>query len=123
MRRFESCLPSIKVYFADIGQSGVIGVTIVWGVFSGPPHNRKLVEWDQVYDDVDFDWSISGEAGKMDFEYIATHELGHSIGLDDLYEGACSEETMYGYAGYGETKKRSLEAGDIIGVKKLYSSN
>jgi len=112
-----------EVYFADIGQSGAIGVTIVWGVFSGPPHTRKLVEWDQVYDDTDFDWSISGEAGKMDFENIATHELGHSVGLNDLYEGACSEETMYGYASYGEIKKRSLEAGDIIGVKKLYNSN
>ena len=56
----------------------------------------------------------------MDFENIATHELGHAVGLGDLYND-CTEETMYGYASYGETKKRTLEAGDITGIKKLYS--
>lgn len=54
------------------------------------------------------------------FESIATHELGHSVGLDDLYDGSCSEQTMYGYATEGETKKRTLEAGDIAGVQELY---
>jgi hypothetical protein len=29
---------------------------------------------------------------------------------------------MYGYANYGETKKRTLESGDITGVKLLYGS-
>lgn len=109
-----------EVYFGDVGQSGAIAVTIVWGIFRGPPSQRELVEWDQVYDQVDFDWSDSGESGKMDFENIATHELGHSVGLDDLYEDRCSDQTMYGYADYGETKKRTLEAGDINGVYELY---
>lgn len=109
-----------EVYFADIASSNAIGVTIVWGFFRGPPSTRELVEWDQVYDDVDFDWSSSGEPNKMDFEGISTHELGHSVGLDDLYEGTCSEQTMYGYAEYGETKKRTLESGDIAGVSELY---
>ena len=110
-----------EVYFGDISEPGAIAVTIVWGVFGGPPPFRELVEWDQVYDDVDFDWSMAGESGKMDFENIATHELGHSVGLDDLYSDECSEQTMYGYAGYGETSKRTLESGDINGIQKLYS--
>lgn len=109
-----------EVYFADISSSNAIAVAIVWGIFSGPPFGRELVEWDQIYDDVDFDWSATGEAGKMDFENIATHELGHSVGLADLYESVCSEETMYGYAAYGETKKRDLNTGDITGIKNLY---
>ena len=109
-----------EVYFADIDYQNAIGITIVWGIFSGPPWARELVEWDQVYDDVDFDWSSTGEPGKMDFESIATHELGHSIGLDDLYDTKCSDQTMYGYAAYGETDKRTLEAGDIKGIQELY---
>jgi len=108
-----------EVYFADIASPGAIGVTIIWGIFGGPPKFRELVEWDQVYDDVDFDWGI-GEAGKMDFESIATHELGHSVGLGDLYTSECLEQTMYGYASEGETTKRTLESGDIAGVRKLY---
>lgn len=109
-----------EVYFADIASSGAIAVTIVWGIFKGPSASRQLVEWDQVYDDVDFDWSASGEANKMDLENIATHELGHSVEMDDLYNSVCSEETMYGFANYGETKKRDLNSGDITGVNALY---
>lgn len=108
-----------EVYFADISNSGAIAVTIVWGIFGGPPFARELVEWDMIYDDVDFDWSATGEAGKMDFENIATHELGHSVGLGHP-EDSCAEETMYRFASAGETKKRSLEAGDVAGVSKLY---
>lgn len=116
-----------EVYFGDIEGTNAIGVTIIWGIFGGPPKQRELVEWDQVYDQVDFDWSedcLSENCtitGSMDFENIATHELGHSVGLDDLYEPRCSEQTMYGYADYGETKGRTLEAGDIKGIQELYA--
>ena len=109
-----------EIYLGNISDEGAIAITIVWGVFGGPAQKRQLVEWDQVYDQVDYDWSASGEAGKMDFENIATHELGHSVGMGDLYTSECSEQTMYGYASYGETKKRTLEAGDIKGVGTLY---
>ena len=109
-----------EVYFAEIDEPGAIAITIVWGTFNAPPPFRELVEWDQVYDDVDFDWSASGEDQKMDFENIATHELGHSVGMGDLYTDGCSEQTMFGYAQYNETKKRTLEVGDITGVQTLY---
>lgn len=115
-----------EVYFADIDSVNAIGMTIIWGIFGGPPPFRELVEWDQIYDDVDFDWSEDCDnencVDKMDFENIATHELGHSVGLDDLYNSKCSEQTMYGYAGYGETNKRILEAGDIAGIQTLYGA-
>lgn len=109
-----------EIYFADVGSPGAIAVTIVWGIFSGPPSGRELVEWDQVYDQVDYDWSDSGAPAKMDFENIATHELGHTFGLNDLYNSGCTAETMYGYATEGETNKRDLNNGDIEGINKLY---
>ncbi|MBA7643606.1 hypothetical protein ES703_51337 [subsurface metagenome] len=56
----------------------------------------------------------------MDLQNIATHELGHSVGLGDLYDDVASEETMYGLSEYGETKKRTLYLGDIAGIQKLY---
>ncbi len=110
-----------EVYFADIDYEGAIAIAIIWGYFSGPPFARELVEWDMIFDDVDFDWSASGEANKMDFENIATHELGHAVGLGDLYNTECSEQTMYGISWYGDIEKRTLEAGDISGIQKLYS--
>ena len=55
----------------------------------------------------------------MDFENIATHELGHSIGMGHP-SSECIEETMYAYADFGETKKRTLNTGDIEGISELY---
>jgi hypothetical protein len=60
-----------------------------------------------------------GEAGMMDFENIATHELGHTVGMGHPND-SCVEETMFRFADYGETKKDTLEAGDIAGIKALY---
>lgn len=108
-----------EVAFANINSPGAIGVTYVWGIFSGPPRGRELVEWNQVYDDVDFSWSDSGEVGKMDFENIVQHEHGHAFGMAHPSDD-CTEETMFRFAGLGETKKRSLNAGDITGISKLY---
>ncbi len=108
-----------EVYFGNLGDGGTIAVTYIWGIFGGRPSNRELVEWDQIYNTY-YQWSDSGQTGMMDFENIATHELGHSVGLGDLYTSDCSEETMYGYASYGETKKQTLELGDITGIKALY---
>lgn len=110
-----------EVYFADVSSTGTIAVTIVWGIFGGPTFQRKLVEWDMVFDDVDFDWSAgaAGVAGKMDFDNIATHEIGHAAGMGHPSD-SCTEETMYRFASNAETKKRSLNSGDITGINNLY---
>jgi len=110
-----------ELYFGAIDEPGVIGVTTVWGYFSGPPRWRELIEWDMVLDDVDFVWGDAGSnPAVMDYQNILTHELGHAAGLADLYESGCSEETMYGYGTEGETKKRDLNPGDVAGIQELY---
>jgi hypothetical protein len=116
-----------EVVFGDLSQQypggGVIAVTIVWGIFGGPPSQRGIMEFDMVLDDVNFDWSTSGDLDKMDVQNIVTHELGHAVGLDDMYQSTCSEVTMYGYSTEGETKKRDLEPADITGLLTLYPPN
>ncbi len=56
----------------------------------------------------------------FDINDIVTHEAGHVCGLADLYQDAWKDQTMYGYSRAGETKKISLEPGDIAGVRYLY---
>ncbi len=111
-----------EVYFGSVSSSGAIAVTIVWGTFNAPVEQRELIEWDQVYDEADYKWSMdaASDTSKMDFGNIATHELGHSVGMDDLYDSVCAGETMYGYATQGETSKRDLFTGDIAGMDILY---
>ncbi|MFQ6053626.1 MAG: matrixin family metalloprotease, partial [Candidatus Bathyarchaeia archaeon] len=108
-------------------QEGVIAVTVVWGYFSGPPRQREIVEFDIMFD-TDYTWGDAGDTSEtmlgdtsmMDLQNIATHELGHGLDLDDLYDSSASEETMYGYSQNGETKKRTLYLGDIAGIQELY---
>lgn len=60
--------------------------------------------------------------GAFDIQNIATHEFGHPVGLGDLYDEIYSELTMYGYSEKDETKKTSLEEGDIAGAQELYGA-
>lgn len=111
-----------EIAFGNIAEPNVIAVTYVWGIWGGRPKDRQIVEYDQLYDDVDFAWSANpngAEAGQMDFRNIATHENGHGIGLGHP-DNTCTDETMYAFATEGEDTKRDLHAGDIAGVKSLY---
>jgi len=67
-----------------------------------------------------------GTAYKLSKAYnvrnIMTHEAGHKVGLDDLYETKYSEITMYGYNSKGETEKISLADGDKNGTRASYGN-
>lgn len=108
--------------FGSYPNSGVIAIANVWGYFGGRPSTRELIEWDILFNtNGDWNWGdATVSAGFMDLQNIATHELGHSAGMADLYETSCTLETMYGYSGEGETSKRDLNTGDIAGIEALY---
>ena len=55
-----------------------------------------------------------------DAQDILTHELGHWVGLDDLYTASEEDLTMYGYGARQELKKDTLESGDSAGVQAIY---
>ncbi len=54
-----------------------------------------------------------------DLQNIATHEIGHWIGLDDLFDDSDKDLTMYAFGAGGEVKKRTLGQGDISGKNQL----
>ncbi len=97
----------------------VIAVTVVWGIFIGPPQGRELVEWDILLNDQFSFGDAETNPALMDTENITGHELGHAAGLGHPPD-ECTEETMYAFASAGEIKKRDLEAGDIAGIRELY---
>src|SRR3989344_4864918 len=108
-----------EVEFANLGETSTIAYTIVWGIFYGPPSARELVEWDVVFNTAYSFGNADNNSAVMDYQNIATHEFGHALGLGHPQD-SCTEETMYRFAAYGETKKRTLEIGDITGIKQLY---
>ena len=108
------------IAFGSYPDSNAIAVTNVWGYYSGPINTRQIVEWDMILNN-NFVWGDGGSnPSVMDVQNIVTHELGHAAGMADLYNSSCNLETMYGYSTEGETIKRTLNTGDILGITALY---
>jgi len=77
----------------------------------------------------DFNWAIvesSQDSAFIDVQNIATHEIGHLIGLDhssnDLFETDpdLADATMFYASGSGESSRREPHADDIKGIRALY---
>ncbi|MEA1904735.1 MAG: matrixin family metalloprotease [Candidatus Hadarchaeota archaeon] len=105
------------------GSGGTVARATIWYTNKG----KNVVEYDIVFDlgdnyGVDLDGEENGFTleNAFDLRNVATHEAGHTLVLEDLYEDKYSEMTMYGYTTPGETKKRSLEWGDSDGIHELY---
>jgi hypothetical protein len=66
---------------------------------------------------------VSGEPESrhtFDIRSIVTHEVGHWLSFADIYGGMDNKQTMFGQAAYGETNKRTLALGDVVGIQKAY---
>jgi len=103
--------------FGNYPQADVIAVTSIWYTRRG----KQIVEFDILFD-TDYTWGNADETigPVMDLQNIATHEIGHGLGLDDVYLSECSAVTMYGYSDYGDIQKRDLDQPDITAIQKLY---
>jgi hypothetical protein len=115
-----------EVGWASLSNSypNAIAVTMIWY-----GRDKHIVEIDTAMNS-DFDWTQNvvtgdpdmqtGDPAYYDVQDIMTHEAGHWLVLNDLYTAAAGEQTMYGYGWTGELKARSLESGDIAGLRKVY---
>ena len=57
----------------------------------------------------------------FDIRTIALHELGHTLGLADLYSDSNKDQIEYGYND-GTAKWTLNPTGDVIGLQKLYGA-
>jgi hypothetical protein len=117
------------ISWVGIAPTNIIAMTRVWYNDDGNPDTLdEVLEFDVVFNAL-LKWGIDpdGEGPTTikkvyDVRNIATHEAGHVVGLDDLYESQYRELTMYGYSSKGETKKISLQQGDVNGTIAIYGS-
>ncbi len=101
----------------NLGSGGILAQNTYWYLRKG-----KLVLENDIVFNTYYDWSTSGDPSEYDVQNICTHEMGHCLVLNDLYTSVATEQTMYGWAGLGETKKQTLEQGDIDGILKIYGA-
>jgi hypothetical protein len=105
------------ISLADLGAGSTLASTRVEFYQS----SQQMVRFSMTFNNR-YTWSTTGQAGQFDVQNIAIHELGHALGLTHPSASTCAEETMWFSAGAGETKKRSLEAGDKNGLVTLYGA-
>ena len=108
------------VLWKRLGAS-TIGVTYVWYYTS----TGDVAEVDTAFNSR-YPWRVFTDGGDCSVQYdaydlqnIATHEIGHWVGLEDLYDTADKDLTMYGFGAGGELKKRSLGTGDVSGAQAV----
>ena len=105
---------------------GAIAVTVVW-YYRG---SKEIVDVDTIMNSTD-PWSVNtgftgnpdtglGNPTAYDVQNIMTHEAGHWLMLEDLYQWKTQKLTMYGYGALGELQKRTLGAGDELGIDRIY---
>ncbi len=105
-----------SISFMNLGGPGIIGGATQWF----DPVDSGVVEFDIFLNSYYLWGDAVQDSGRMDVQGIVTHELGHGLGLGDIYDSQCMGVTMYGYTNYGDTGKRTLERQDKVGLQILY---
>lgn len=109
------------VWFDETGSSGyfpsgtgIVAITPVWFTASG-----VISDADVLFNGRDFSFTTDGAQGAFDVQDVATHELGHLLGLDHSgWAGA----TMYPYVDTTIILHRSLSQDEVCGLRAAYPS-
>lgn len=92
--------------------SGTVAITPIWFYGGG-----SISDADVLFNGKGFNFTTSGQAGRFDVQDVATHELGHLLGLDHTGVAGAS---MYPYVDTSVVLHRSLAGDDIGGMRELY---
>jgi len=120
--------------YGDIYDGGThpeVDNSVSWGPIDGPggiiaqtsfsywPNTKELAGFDIVFD-ADEDWSTDDTENTFDVQSVMTHELGHTLALDDLRSPRTGALTMHAYTWPGDIDKSTLGTGDTLGIQAIY---
>lgn len=100
-----------KGNLANVNCGGALACAYVFG------DGSSYTETDQRFAD-NFPFSNTGASNAYDYQSVATHESGHSIGLG--HANSSGYLTMYYIAFLGDLNPRSLALGDVLGMRAIY---
>lgn len=94
--------------------SNALGIT--WMIYDGS--TGRIFDADTHYNP-SYTWAVNGSSSAIDLQSVATHEIGHQLGLD---HSPVQAATMFYQTGAGDMTQRSLHSDDIAGLCYLYPS-
>ncbi len=89
--------------------SGTVAVTPI----QYDPGTGRILDADIVFNGRDWTWATDHSAGAFDVQAVATHEIGHFIGLD---HSPVLSASMWPYVSTRQWQQRSLSADDAAGA-------
>lgn len=96
------------------GGSGTVAITPISFYTAG-----SIIDADVLFNGRDYGFTTSGQSGRFDIQDVATHELGHLLGLD--HSGMLGA-SMYPYVDPTVILHRSLSLDDVHGLRAMYPS-
>lgn len=107
-----------QILFDDFDNPDWLAYAHIWWrqvTIDGEPV-AVAAESDQVYDTSD-PLTTNPSSGGYDILGLATHEMGHTMGLQHVSTECL---TMHPILDYGSTAERTLGDGDVVGIQSLY---
>jgi uncharacterized protein (TIGR03437 family) len=95
----------------EIDISGALAVSFIGS------ENGEIIDLFVVFNGNQFTWATDGKSGAIDVREVATHEIGHCIGLDHSPIGT---STMFPTTGFGRIQNRSLTFDDRFAASAVY---
>ena len=101
------------LFWLPTSDSSWYGGTAIWEI------NNHISETDTAFNDY-WTWRIGAVSGCVDVQSVATHEIGHWLAIEDLYDGSNTAQTMYYGTALNNVSKQTLEWGDENGAHYVY---
>jgi len=110
--------PGDRTNLIALGSQENLGAGVLAATFLSSTDSGALVDADIVLDAaVPYSTSAAPDPDRYDLQAVATHEIGHLIGLE---HSGLVRATMVPYSERAETQGRSPESDDAIGAALLY---
>ena len=103
------------LFYNHVDGLGALAQTYFW--FTGSDLTDFDIEFFDRAGIINFAFSTNPSGNEFDFQTVATHELGHALGLD---HSSVPGSTMEAALAAGDISRRHLHADDIAGVQFLY---
>lgn len=96
--------------------TGALGVARLV-MIAGGSRDGEVLDASLVFNGKEYQWATDGSANRADIAEVATHEIGHVLGIS---HSPMAGATMFPRTGLGSLRNRTLSTDDIIAASATY---